>query len=137
MNVPHGKEHFLENLLLHRVEKISLVLSGIRSFHESMLAVAQNVPAIVTRRQIIRAELHRLVEEDFEFDFAIAKHVGIRRVARFVLVEEMDEDIVPVLAREVHGVVRNVQALADFGDVRVVAIRRARAAIRPSLPSFS
>ena len=74
------------------VEKIRLVLVGVRSFEQVMhVLLVQNV-AVMPRGNVIRAQPDRIVLEGAELDLPVAQHVGIGRSARLVLAQEIGKD---------------------------------------------
>ena len=64
-----------------------------------------------------RAEPPRVTRHHAELDLAVAEHVGVRRAALAVLVEEVREHVLAILAREVHAVQRHAEHLADAARV--------------------
>ena len=80
--------------------------------------------AIVSRRDIIRAEFAREIRKRSELDFAIAKHVGVRRSALLVLVDEKFENVVHILLGKIHRVIRDIDFVANISNVRPVLLAR-------------
>ena len=74
-----------------------MILVLIRGFQEPVDTVFMRNFAIVSRGDIICAQLFGLFEKGAEFDFPVAEHVGIRRSARLVFGEKIGKDSVEIL----------------------------------------
>ena len=79
----HGPAQALQR---HEGKEIALVLVGVASREQFMdrPSVGQRLlglAAVVARGDVVGAQLQRLAQEDVEFDFAVAQHVGIGRAA--------------------------------------------------------
>ena len=81
------------------------------------------------RRDRLRAERHRVIEECLELDLGVAKHVGVRCAAARVLAQKFREDAVLVLGREVHGLDVDADQIRDRDDIDPVLPRRAVLAV--------
>ena len=86
-----------------------------------MNAVAFVDARVVTRRDFLRAERTRFVQEGLELDFAIAQHVRIRGASGPVLGEEMFENAIPVFGSEVARVERHAELRAHAHGIGAVA----------------
>src|SRR6185437_3205738 len=118
----HWKKHAGEDLLVHRIEKVTLIFPRIGALRQKVVRTFWQAPAVMARRHAVRAELHRLFEECFELDLTIAEHVGVWRVTCLVLRDELNKDVLPVFSREVHRVVRNLKPLTHANDIRVIGV---------------
>ncbi len=91
----------------------------------------------MSRRDEIRAELIRAVNQPAELQILIAHHARIRRAAGLVFVGEILDDVLLEFRRLVNQVIRNVELVADgarVGDgLRAAAfvLRAVHAILRP------
>ena len=133
----HGEECVAELFLRELAEEIALVLVGIAAREQAVDGAAVRcrrlvLAAVVARSHVVGAQPERFLEEDVEFDLAVAQHVGIGRAAPFVFGEHIVHHALAVVFREVRHVQRNVEPLGDQlreGAVvvpRAVAFERAR-----------
>ena len=116
-----------ERLLVEVVERIRLVLVGVDALLEHIAArLVLRDARIVARRDVIRAELHGLLQEPLELDVAVAGDAGIRRPALRVVREEVIDDLFLEHLLEVHGVMRDADDLRHAA--RIVDTAEAAAA---------
>src|SRR5271170_4738397 len=91
----------------------------------------------MSRRNKIRAELIRTINEPAELQILVAHHAGIRRAAGLVFVGEVLDDVLLEFRRLVNEVIRDVELVADgarVGDgLRAAAfvLRAVHAILRP------
>ena len=71
----------------------------------------------MSRRDEIRAELIRAINEASELQILIAHHAGIRRATGLVFVGEILDDVLLEFRRLVNQVIRNIQLVADGARV--------------------
>src|SRR5690606_29373886 len=76
--------------------------------------------SVVTRCHPFGTEPTRMVVTNTKLDLAIAQHVRIGRAAMAILVEEITEDALAILAGETHLVQRNAELLANVARVLIV-----------------
>jgi len=123
--VPDGKHRPGQQVTGHAVQEVGLVLGGVRGAQQVRPPADEGGAGIVAGREPPRAEPLGVLEAHAELDLAIAGNVGIRRASGAQFLEEVREHAVAVLRREVHGVQRNAELVADLA--RVLQVGRSRA----------
>ena len=113
------------------MQEVALVLAGVDASQQSRACAAGAVldARVVAGGDPLGAEPPRVVEAHAELDLAIAEHVGVRRAAGAILLEEVREHALAVFAGEAHLVQRNAQLLADAARVLEVLGGRAVAVL--------
>ena len=120
------EERARELLLVQAVQEIALVLRAVRGLEQLEPAVGTPPHAgVVARRDALGAESDGVVEEGLELDLAVAEHVRIGRAAGAVLGEEMAEDAVLVLGREIDGLDVDADHVGDRHGVDQILPGRA------------
>ena len=101
------------------MQEVALILAGIDAAQQTRGRARGAVldASVVTRRDPLGAEPPRVVEADAELDLAIAQHVGIRRAAGAILLQEVREHALAILAGEAHSVQRDAEPFADAARV--------------------
>ena len=79
----------------------------------------------MTGGDLLRAQPHRVVEEGLELDLGVAQHVGVGRAAGLVFAQELGEDAVLVLGREVDMLDLDADHVGHGGGVHEVLVGRA------------
>ncbi len=82
-------------------------------------------PRVVPRGDLFGAQAHGVVEEGLELDLGIAQHVGVGRAAGLVLAQELGEDAVLVLGREIDMLDLDADHVGHRGGIDEVDVRRA------------
>ena len=120
------EERARELLLVQAVQEIALVLRAVRGLEQLEPSVGTLPHAgVVARRDALGTESDGVVEEGLELDLAVAEHVRIGRAAGAVLGEEMAEDAVLVLGREVDGLDVDADHVGDRHGVDQILPGRA------------
>src|ERR1017187_1434839 len=138
---PKRKNHARELILPQREQKITLVLpqiapaleeitprssrreealtscAGVRMSLLTSAATNAFHPRKMSRRNKIRAELVRAVNEPAELQVLIAHHARIRRATGLVFVGEILNDVLLKFRRLVNEVIRDVELVADRARV--------------------
>ncbi len=125
--VADREQGLCEHRARHGVQEVGLVLVAIDAAQQARAVRVESGARVMTRREPVGAQPLRVLETDAELDLAVARDVGVGRAARREFVEEMAEDAVAVVRREVHGVQRDLQLVADLA--RVLQVRRGRAVV--------
>ena len=135
--IADGEQGVAQLFLRELAEEVALILVGVgareefidcSSVGERLLGLA----AVVPRGDEIGAQPERFAQEDVEFDFAVAQHVGVGRASLFVFREHVIDHAGAVVRREVDDVQRDVQFFCDqLGEdavvvPRAVALERSR-----------
>lgn len=112
-----GEQGVAQLLLRELAEEVALILVGVGAREEFIdcPSVGQRLlglAAVVPRGDEIGAQPERFAQEDVEFDFAVAQHVGVGRASLFVFREHVIDHAGAVVRREVDDVQRDVQFLA-------------------------
>ena len=121
------EENAFELFLRELVQKVSLIFVPIDGLQEAVDIPLVRDAAVVTRCDIVRAQLLCILLEGTELYFAVAKNVGVGRPARAVFREEVGKDAFHVLARKIDGIVGDIEKAADAADVLEVLFRGAGA----------
>ena len=91
--------------LIQQIEEIGMVFVLVGGPHQVVKRPVALHRGIVAGRDGLGAKLRAgVVEKGAELDLPVAQHIGIGGASRAVLVEEMGEYLVPVLAGEVDRV---------------------------------
>ena len=122
-------EEMREALLVQVVERVGLIFLRVDAFLEEIAARFVLLDArIVARRDVLRADFERALEEPAEFHIAVAGDAGVRRAAMRVLGEEVVDDFFAEEVFEIHDVVRDAEDVADAPRI-VDGGKRAAAAV--------
>ena len=135
--IADGEQGVAQLLLRELAEEVALILVGVGASEEFIdcSPVGQRLlglAAVVSRGDKIGAQPERFAQEDVEFDFAVAQHVGVGRASLFVFREHVIDHAGAVVRREVDDVQRDVQFFCDqLGEdavvvPRAVALERSR-----------
>ena len=120
------------------MQEVGLVLVAVNAAQQACCAVLiTSYAGIVSRSQVIRSQRFGLGQKLAELDLPVAHNVGIRGSAAAVLVEEVTEHLIIILAFEVDRIIRDADLLADSAYIVRVLIRGADAVPRPYHPSSS
>ena len=111
------KEDMPEHLALDGVQEIALIFVRIGALEESPLVSL----AIVACGEGVGSQCARLIEECFEFDFAVAEDIGIGSAALAALVEKVGENVLPIFLNEVDRIVGNADLLANGDHILIFA----------------
>ncbi len=122
---PTGKQCSRELRLVQPVQEVALVLARIDPAQKFVPAHRLTDPRVVSRRDVLCAELQRMVEKRLELDLGIAEHVGVRRAAGRVFAQELGEHAVLVLGREVDRLEFDADHIGRRGRVDQILARRA------------
>src|SRR5262249_20167850 len=114
-----------------RVQEVALILSGIPSLTQLRRAVDDRQPRVMAPRDPRRAPPRGVTTHDAEFDLAIAEHIRIRGAALAVLVEEVGEYLIAILACEVDSMQRQTELAANLSRVVKIASVVAIAVVFP------
>jgi hypothetical protein len=133
-HVPNGKQSSGQLLLAQGVEEVGLILVGIHSPEQGIPTVLPADLGVVPRGQVIRLQIQGLFQESLELDLLVAQNIGIGRAPPLVLLQEIDENPIPVLLFKIHCIIRNADLIADPPHIIIVFIRCAQAAFIPLIP---
>ena len=127
--IADGEQGVAQLFLRELAEEVALILVGVgareefidcSSVGERLLGLA----AVVPRGDEIGAQPERFAQEDVEFDFAVAQHVGVGRASLFVFREHVIDHAGAVVCREVDHVQLDVEFPGhEFGENPVVVPR--------------
>ena len=129
----HRKHGFQQLLPVHHIEKIALILIGIRPAKQAALPVR---PHEMARRHLFRAQAHGKIQEGPELDLPVAQHVRVRRPPRPVFLQEIGKNPVPVFPGKIHAVIGNADDVADVPHIPPVVLRGADAVFILLFPVF-
>ena len=119
-----------KRLLVEVVERVRLVLVCVDALLEHIAARLILPDArIVARRNVFRAELHRLLQEALELDIAVAGDARIRRPSLRVVRQEVVDNLLLEHLLEIHDIVRDADDLRHAARVVNTAETAAAAVI--------
>ena len=111
--VPDGEEGFGQLCLAELAEKIALVLVRVAACEEAVYRKATDqgflFPAIVACGDIVGSCFEHFIEEDIEFDFAVAENIGIWSAPGLVFCEHIVHDTFSVVFAEIDDAEGDVQ----------------------------
>ena len=81
------------------------------------------------RCDIVRAQAFGFFQKRTEFDFSIAKHVGVGGSARLVFGKEIGKNSVHIFFGEIDGIIGNIQHGTNPAHVRVIVFGGAAAVL--------
>ncbi len=90
----------------------------------------------MTCRDEIGTKAHRVIEERFELDFLVTHDVWIRCPTEFIFIEEVREDLIPVLFFKIDRIIRNADLIGYGDDVFIIFRRRTKAVLIRVIPVF-
>ncbi len=131
---PHGEDHLGDLLLREAVEEVALVLRRVDAAQKFDPRVGHARAGVVPGRDHLRPHRHRMVEERAELDFRVAEDVGVGRAAGRILAQEVGEDALLVLLREVDGLDLDADHVRHGGRVEEVLTGRTVFAVVVILP---
>jgi hypothetical protein len=124
------REHGLGQLgLVEPVQEVALVLQRVQALEQLEAAVHFAHPGVVAGGDLVGAQAHGVVQEGLELDLGVAQHVRVGRAAGLVLAQELGEDAVLVLGREVDVLDLDAQHVGHRSGVQEVLARRAVLAV--------
>ena len=130
----YGKQAAGQLLLVQATQEITLILVQVHAFFQKILAAGTGDARVVPGGDKIRAQLQRLIQEGLEFDFLVAQHVRVGGAPGAVFLQEVAEYGIPVFIREVYGVQRYLQAIADLHGVIHIAFPHAAPGLGGFIP---
>ena len=114
----YGEEGSGDLPLMQEGEEVALVFVGVAAFEEGGGAVGEVAsPAIVTGGDTVETVTQGPLEEDAEFHFPVAEHIGVGGNAAAVTVDEVVDDGLPVFADEVDDLEGDAELITDGAPV--------------------
>src|SRR5210317_595118 len=107
------------------MQEIALILVLVKALEQRGCVAAVANAGIVTRGNQLGAEAPRVIQKYAELDLAVAQYVGIGRAPALVLAEEIGENALAVIGREIGAVERDAEAAANVSRVAIICRRRA------------
>ena len=101
-------------VLVEGVQKIRLILVLIETAQELEVPATPADARIVAGGNTLCTEHLRVIEERLELDFTVAHDVGIRRAPDTILVQEIFENVIPVLAGEINRMQWYAEPIANL-----------------------
>lgn len=124
--VPDGETGVAELLLVEQREEVGLVFVFVGAFEENAFAGGSDRAArVVSGGDGGEAVIARPRAEHAELDLAVAHHVGIRREAAGVAVEEVVDDFCAIIAHQIYDVKLEADLLGDSARIDDVLLPRA------------
>ena len=120
MHILQREKHVFQLFLRKLIQKVRLVFVPVGGFLQKMHAVFVGNFAVMSRGDIIGAELFRFAKKRSELDFAVAEHVRVRRSSRGVFGKKVRKNAVEVFFGEIYGVIGNIDDCAHFAHVCVI-----------------
>ena len=136
--ITHRKERIAQLLLRKLAEKITLVFIGVTTCQQvinrrTIGSRGHRLATIVSRGNKISTQFESLFQEDIEFDFAVAKDIGIGRTPPLILGKHVIDNSFAVIGREVNDMQRNIETFGHQLGKNTIVVGMAFPGLQESL----
>ena len=130
----NGKEHFFHLSTGEPCQKIRLILACIQGTQKPRPPRRLVQTGIMTGGHIICTGRKSKLQKSTELDLTVAQYIGVGRTAAAIFLQKIRKYSLPIFFGKVHGIIGDVQLLANLADILIILFCGARTVL--FLPVF-